>query len=91
MSYWDISQMALDMDLLLRVQASAAQEIPIAESPYTWTAEHILNVTSQPDWDSAWSSAIASGVPNPGRDEGVITDGMILSGVQAVQSALAGE
>ena len=39
---------------------------------------------SQPGWDDAWDSAIASGIEDPGGNEGVITDGMILSGVQAV-------
>jgi hypothetical protein len=88
MSYWDIAEMALDTDLNMRVQASAAQELPLAENPYQWTTDHILNVAAQPGWADSWASAIASGVPNPGRDAGVITDGQILSGVQTVISGL---
>jgi hypothetical protein len=86
MSYWDIASMALDTDLNMRVQASAAQELPLTENPYTWTADHILNVAAQPGWADSWASAIASNVSNPGRDPGVITDGQILSGVQTVIS-----
>lgn len=33
--------------------------------------------------EAEFASAIAAGIPNPGSDESVITDGMILSAVQA--------
>ena len=80
--YWDIALMAADSDLTARVQACASQEI--TGDPYTWTAEHILQLAASPGWDAAWSSALAAGNPAPGRDPAVITDGMILSAVQAV-------
>ncbi len=84
MGYWDISQMAQSGDLTLRVQACAAQELPAGENPYVWTGDHILDLAAQPGWAEAWASALAGGNENPGRDEAVITDGMILSGVQSL-------
>lgn len=35
------------------------------------------------DVEAAYASALAAGNPNPGGDEAVITDGMILANVQA--------
>jgi hypothetical protein len=84
MGYWEISEMSQDIDLCARVQACAAQELPDADNPYVWQAEHMLDLAAQPGWDAAWSSALASGNEQPGRDPAVISDGMILSGVQAV-------
>ena len=82
MSYWDISQMSGNADLQGRIMASAAQEgIP---EPGPWTAEHMLVLCASPGWSEAWASAVASQNPTPGRDEAVITDGMILSAVQGI-------
>lgn len=33
--------------------------------------------------EAEYASALAAGIPNPGSDESVITDGMILAAVQA--------
>lgn len=82
MSYWDVATMAGNSDLTLRVQACAATEN--IDDPYTWAADHMLDLASQPGWSEAWASAVASNNPAPGRDAGVITDGMILSAVQAL-------
>lgn len=82
MAYWDVAQMSHDPDLQERVQACAAQEQDA--DPYAWAAEHMLALAAQPGWSEAWASAVAGGVPNPGRDQAVISDGMVLSGVQAV-------
>lgn len=82
MSYWDISLMATDGDLTARMIACAAQEQ--SEDPYQWVAANGISVCAQPGWSEAWASALAGGNESPGRDESVITDGMILSGVQAV-------
>ena len=87
MGYWEISEMAADHDLTARVRACAAQEIPADQDPYQWQAANMLDVCAQPGWDAAWSSAAAAGTADPGRDPGVITDGMILSGVQAILTA----
>jgi hypothetical protein len=82
MGYYEIASMAQDNDLALRVQACAAQEID--GNPYAWQADHMLDLAASPGWDQAWTSALAAGTETPGRDPGVITDGMILSGVQAI-------
>lgn len=82
MSYWDIADMSLNGDLQRRVQAAAAQEQD--GDPFAWTAENMLRLCAEPGWAAAWASAIAAGNPAPGRDEAVITDGMILAGVQAL-------
>lgn len=85
MSYWDISLMAQNQDLINRVQAAAAQEQP--DNPWTWTAEHMLNVAAAPGWDAAWASALASGNETPGQDPAVISDSMILTQVQTLTGA----
>lgn len=81
MGYFEISLMAGDADLTRRVQACAAQETD--GDPYQWTAANMLDLAASPGWDEAWSSALAGGNETPGRDPAVITDGMILSAVQA--------
>jgi hypothetical protein len=45
----------------------------------------MLIVAASPGWSEAWAAAGAADPPIefPGRDAGVITDGMILSAVQA--------
>lgn len=85
MSYNTVADMAENYPLNRRMTAGAAKE-SIA-SPQEWVAANRWELASQPGWDAAWDSAVASGVPNPGADEAVITDGMILSGVQAVVAA----
>jgi hypothetical protein len=85
MAYWDIAQMSADPDLTARCAAAAAQEsIP---DPRDWAAEHMLDLAASPGWSEAWASAVAGENPNPGRDPAVVTDGMILSATQAVNSA----
>jgi hypothetical protein len=82
MTYWDISTMARSTDLTAREQAAAAQEL--AGDPYQWVQDNALRLAAQPGWAEAWASALAAENPNPGRDPAVITDGMILSAVQAL-------
>jgi hypothetical protein len=83
MSYWTISQMSLDNDLTSREAAAAAQEQHDTD-PTTWALKYGLRLAASPGWAAAWESAIASDVERPGKDEGVITDSMILSAVQAL-------
>ena len=85
MSYKSVASMAESYSLSRRITAGAATEgIP---SPEQWTQMNRWEVAAQPGWDAAWDSAVASGNPDPGSDESVITDGMILSGIQAVVAA----
>jgi hypothetical protein len=82
MTYNDVADMAEDLALNRRLTAAVAGEGIL--DPKGWLYARNWEVVSQPGWSEAWASAVAGGVTNPGEDEGVITDGMILSGVQAV-------
>lgn len=59
---------------------SAAALIWVQENRYVWA--------SSPDWAAAWDSALASHPDDsdydPGADQAVITDGMILAAVQDI-------
>lgn len=87
MSYLSVAEMAEDYDLNRRLTAAVAQESIL--DPKGWLYSRNWEVVSAPGWDAAWDSAKASGAENPGADAGVITDGMILSSVQAVIAAHA--
>jgi hypothetical protein len=82
MSYNDVAAMAHDEALAWRITAAIAKEEIL--DPEGWLYARHWRIVSAPGWDAAWASAVAGGVPNPGADEGVITDGMILSAVQIV-------
>lgn len=92
MTYTDQYQMAQDPDLRARIAACAAtQTIPTStpwlgrdNGPEGWARRHALAITGQPGWPAAWATALANNIETPGRDLGVISDGMILSAVQAV-------
>lgn len=83
--YNSVADMAESFSLNRRITAAAAKES--IDNPQGWTQLYRWEVAAQPGWDAAWDSAVASGNPDPGKDEAVITDGMILSGVQAVWTA----
>lgn len=81
MSYNTIARMAGDIPLAQRMTAAAAQENKTP--PYEeWVSAHRWELAATPGWSEAWESAVAAGNPNPGADEAVITDGMILAAVQ---------
>jgi hypothetical protein len=82
MSYNTQACLARDGDLLLRAAACAATE-GILE-PETWAWKRQWQFSAQPGWDEAYSYAISASVENPGAQENVITDSMILSAVQAI-------
>jgi hypothetical protein len=82
MTYNTIATMAEDEALNRRVTAAVASEKII--DPEAWLYPRRWQVAAQPGWASAWESAVAGGVENPGENEGVITDGMILSAVQDI-------
>ena len=81
MSYFTISQHFHDAEFTSRLLACIAQEghaLPEEVLPDVhWP------VCSASDIEAAYASALAAGNPNPGGDESVVTDGMILSHVQA--------
>lgn len=81
MSYKDIAAMTVSTSLQARLTAAAAEEHK--PRPYDgWVGQFIWDLAATPGWAPAWASAVAGGNPDPGNDEGVITDGMILSAVQ---------
>jgi hypothetical protein len=84
MTYNTIATMAEDYALNRRIVAAVAEED--LSNPTYWTSLWHWTVVSQPGWAAAWESAVASGVTDPGYNETVITDGMILSAVQYVIS-----
>lgn len=81
-TYLSIAAIAGDYSMQIRVTACAAQQGE--ESPEPWTLEHRYNWAAAPGWAAAWDSALAAGNPNPGAAPDVITDGMILTQVQAM-------
>jgi hypothetical protein len=84
MTYATIAVIANDGALLNRITAAAADEGK--PKPYTqWASEHRWDLAVTPNWAEAWESAVAAGIENPGADEGVITDGMILAAVQPME------
>lgn len=81
MTYKSIAAMAQDQALTSRIMACAAQQKK-PDFP-NWVRNKIwIIVSSGSDWAAAWDYAIGTNVSNPGNNEGVITDQMILSIVQ---------
>jgi hypothetical protein len=86
-AYYDIALLAADQDYAQRAMAAYAVETlsdPAAEDPPQWWSAHAWDMAAMPGFGEAYASAIASGVPRPGKDPGVITDPQLLSAVQAV-------
>lgn len=88
MSYLTQSKIAGDMYMQQRVAQCAATEGIVSEAgldPDFWARSWSRTWSAAPGWDAAWESAAASGNEDPGRDEAVITDQMILSQVQGMK------
>lgn len=90
MSYLTQANLAADQNILLRVTAcSATQHIG---DPQAWAYQHQWRLSAQPGWVSAYSSAKAlhesspDTAPPPGANPAGITDAMILSAVQSINS-----
>jgi hypothetical protein len=95
MSYKTISRSANDPALIERIVGGTVAEA--WNNPATADSEYGRNVRASEanarrmiypvvvaaDVESAYASALAGGNPDPGGDEAVITDGMILANVQA--------
>jgi hypothetical protein len=85
MGYLDIANMTENGALQRRLIACAATEGEA--DPETWVATHRWTLCAAPGWADAWASAEAAGSVDPGVDDAVITDPMILSEVQALRAA----
>lgn len=95
MSFSTIHQSTQDQALADRITAATVQEA--WNNPAAMSSEYGRNVRRSPanallavypvciaaDVEAAYASALAAGNPDPGGDESVITDGMILANVQA--------
>lgn len=64
-----------------RITSACAQEQDT--DPRIVAGQLIWPISTRSDIEAAYASALASGNPNPGGDEAVISDQMILSAVQA--------
>ena len=85
MSYLTQSFLADDINIRRRVTACAVME-GIAQ-PDVWAYDYRWQLSAQPGWVAAYKDAIDEGVESPGANEAAITDGMILSAVQALKGA----
>lgn len=83
MSYTDVARMANDGNLRERIAACAATEGVTSPHPTKWADENQWLLAGSPGWAAAYAYAVLVGNANPGRDEGVITDHMILGAVQS--------
>lgn len=85
MAYYDQALLSNDTDFRDRIAAAAATEGITEElHPLAWAAENQWTLAAAPGFADAYASAIAGGVPDPGRDPAVISDAMILSALQAL-------
>jgi hypothetical protein len=99
-SYLSISEIAKDQHMTERMNAAVTQQqhlgsidvnLPQVNAPHSatyWVEQNRYVWASSPGWGAAWDSALA-GHPDdpdyePGQDPAVITDGMILSTIQAL-------
>jgi len=75
-----------------RIAQAAAQE-GLSPDPDSWAFNLRRTWSSAPGWSDAWESYQVGnpGVEDPGQNEVVITDGMILSQVQAMKPPVAPE
>lgn len=95
MSYLTQNTIANSRYMLDRVAQAAAQEDAGGPGvdPDRWTYDHRRDWAAAPGWDTAWEYAVNTHPPvdgeepyDPGSDEAVITDGMILAQVQSMVS-----
>lgn len=85
MSYNSIAKMHDSEALRRRITACAARED--ITNPELWTQSKMWEIVAAPGWDAAWDSGVLNFPDSDvGEQEGVITDGMILSAVQAEQA-----
>jgi hypothetical protein len=81
MSFSTIFQCANDVAFQHRITACCAQEGQ--DDPVAAMAGMVWPISSHSDIEAAYASAVLSENPNPGGDESVVTDQMILGAVQA--------
>lgn len=85
MSYLTRNEISESPAMRNRIAQAAAQE-GLSSDPDSWAFNLRRTWASAPGWDEAWESYRVSnpGVEDPGANEAVITDAMILAQVQAM-------
>jgi hypothetical protein len=86
MSYLTQNEISASPAMRNRIAQAAAQE-GLSSDPDSWTFNFRRTWSSAPGWSDAWESYQVGnpGVADPGANEAVITDGMILAQVQAMK------
>lgn len=79
MSYYDGYLLGTDQDFTNRIGFAAETE----GLGFQWGIDHRMSIAAAPGFSDAYASALAGGVPNPGRDQAVISDAQLLSAIQA--------
>jgi hypothetical protein len=81
MSFNTIAQCAVDFDFGRRASAAYAAE-GVDQADRAWQQMHWA-IAADPSVAGPYESAVLAGIPNPGADESVVTDGMLTAAVQA--------
>ena len=84
MSYNHIADAASDSDLRRRVAACFAQQTTGTEQPEALASVHMWRIAADATIADAYAYRVDTNVPNPGRDEAVVTDAAILAAVSAI-------
>jgi len=84
MTYNAIASAAQDPDLRTRVAACFAQQTTGPDQPEALAALHMWRIAADPTIADAYAYGVDTNVPNPGRDEAVVTDAAILAAVDAI-------
>jgi hypothetical protein len=85
MAYYDAAALADDQDFMRRCGMCAETEgIP---DGWEWGIANRYSLAAAPGFGDAYASALAAGVPNPGRDQSVVSDAQILSAVQTLAAS----
>jgi len=87
MSYRTQALLAQDQNIIQRITACASTQG--IRDPQQWAWSRAWEFSAEPGWDDAYSYALNVGKTEPGNEEGVITDGMILASVQALRATEA--
>jgi hypothetical protein len=84
MSYNAIAAAAADPHLKARVAACFAQETTGPEQPPALAELHIWRIVANGPIADAYAYAVNTDVPDPGKNEAVVTDAAILDAVTAI-------
>lgn len=90
MTYSTVADIYHSAALMERATAGVASEVSAgsvdgdASVSNAWVTRRAWDLASTPGWAAKWESAIAGGITDPGASGAVITDGDLLSRLQAL-------